>query len=74
MERFTLLVTDFENTVDAGQDELKEKEDTLRVKNEELLELKVRQMTLCSLFYLFISFAVLYMYFPLHFVVILYYY
>ena len=35
-------MTDFENTVDAGQDELKEKEDTLRVKNEELLELKVR--------------------------------
>jgi hypothetical protein len=41
MERFTLLVTDFEKTVDVGQEELKEKDEFLRVKNEELLELKV---------------------------------
>lgn len=41
MERFTLLVADFEKTVDAGQEELKEKDEVIRIKNEELLELKV---------------------------------
>ncbi len=41
MERFTLLVADFEKAIDAGQDELHERDDLLRVRTEDLLQLKV---------------------------------